>query len=149
MLLKRYRDVEIDATQRSAWMPAIRHPLHREDGPNGPGISAVIITSVLNGPDVYGSGRHLARPILPISGGMCTSLLWLSSTASCRPMLNSAGTSMPAHPRRPGIRPMSHKTRSLGTSPHSFEHEGEGEESNLGVPIGFFHEVKKNSSRRR
>ena len=75
------------------WMPAVRHPLHGDDVPDE--INAVIIGNVLNGSDVYGSGRHLA---LPISGGMCISLFRPSSTTNYRPMLNSVGTSTPAHP---------------------------------------------------
>ena len=72
--------------------------VHRDDVPVD--INAVIIDNVLNGSEVYGSGRRLARAMLPISGGMCTSLSRLSSTASYRPMLNSVGTSTPAHPPR-------------------------------------------------
>ena len=67
------------------------HPLHRDDVPVD--IYAVIIDNVLNGPEVYGSGRRLARAMLPISGGMCTSSFWLSLTTNYRPRLNSVGTS--------------------------------------------------------
>ena len=56
-------------------------------------VYAVIIDNVLNGSEVYGSGRRLARAMLPISGGMCTSSSRLSSTTDYRPMLNSVGTS--------------------------------------------------------
>ena len=55
---KRYRDAVIDAMQRSTWMPAVRHLLHQDDVPDD--IDAVIIDNVLNGLEVYGSGRRLA-----------------------------------------------------------------------------------------
>ena len=56
---ERYHDVMSDAMQQPAWMPAVRHPLHRDDVPND--INAVIIGNVLNGSNVNGSGRRLAR----------------------------------------------------------------------------------------
>ena len=48
----------IAATCRSTWMPACGYPLHRDDVSDD--INAVIIDSVLNGSDVYGSDRGLA-----------------------------------------------------------------------------------------
>ena len=54
--------------------------VHRDDVPVD--INAVIIDNVLNGSEVYGSGRRLARAMLPISGGMCTSSTQLFSTAT-------------------------------------------------------------------
>ena len=65
--------------------------VHRDNVPVD--INAVIIGNVLNGSEVYGSGRRLARAMLPISGGMCTSSFRLSSTTNYRPRLNSVGTS--------------------------------------------------------
>ena len=56
------------------------HPLHRDAVPVD--INAVIIGSVLNGSEVYRSGRRLARAMLPISGGMCTSSTQLFPTAT-------------------------------------------------------------------
>ena len=53
---------------------------HRDDVPVD--IYTVIIDNVLNGSEVYGSGRRLARAMLPISGGMCTSSTQLFSTAT-------------------------------------------------------------------
>ena len=82
-------------------------------------INAVIIDNVLNGSEVYGSGRRLAQAMLPISGGMCTSSFRLSSTTSYRPMLNSVDTSTPAHPlvaTMPRHSRHTSTTRSLDTS---------------------------------
>ena len=91
---------------------------HRDDVPID--IYAVIIDNVLNGSEVYGSGRRLARAMLPISGGMCTSSTQLFSTATTtgrcstrsappRPPTHLVAT-MPRHSSR-GITPLSTRAR--------------------------------------
>ena len=82
-------------------------------------INAVIIDNVLNGSEVYGSGRRLARAMLPISGGMCTSSTQLFSTAT-----TTGRCSTRSAPPRPPTHLVDALT--LVTSHHSFEHEGEG-----------------------
>ena len=92
--------------------------VHRDDVPVD--INAVIIDNVLNGSEVYGSGRRLARAMLPISGGMCTSSTQLFSTATTTGRCSTRS----APPRPP--------THLVATMPslvmrhHSFEHESEG-----------------------
>ena len=94
--------------------------VHRDDVPVN--INAVIIDNVLNGSEVYGSGRRLARAMLPISGGMCTSSTQLFSTATTtgrcsiatrsappRPPTHLVAT-MPRHSSR-GITPLSTRAR--------------------------------------
>ena len=92
--------------------------VHRDDVPVD--IYAVIIDNVLNGSEVYGSGRRLARAMLPISGGMCTSSTQLFSTATTtgrcstrsappRPPTHLVAT-MPRHSSR-GITPLSTRAR--------------------------------------
>ena len=92
--------------------------VHRDDVPVD--INAVIIDNVLNGPEVYGSGRRLARAMLPISGGMCTSSTQLFSTAT-----TTGRCSTRSAPPRPPTHLVA-TMPSLVTRHHSFEHESEG-----------------------
>ena len=103
-------------------MPAVKHPLHRDDVPND--INAVIIDNVLNESDVYGSGRRLARVMLPISGGMCISSFRLSLTTNCRPMLNSVGTSSPTRPPTCHLRRVTDLSRYDVSIHVSWQHQG-------------------------
>ena len=95
--------------------------VHRDDVPVD--INAVIIDNVLNGSEVYGSGRRLARAMLPISGGMCTSSTQLFSTAT-----TTGRCSTRSAPPRPPTHLVA-TCPTLVTSHHSFEHEGEGAET--------------------
>jgi len=92
--------------------------VHRDDVPVD--INAVIIDNVLNGSEVYGSGRRLARAMLPISGGMCTSSTQLFSTAT-----TTGRCSTRSAPPRPPTHLVA-TMPSLVTRHHSFEHESEG-----------------------
>ena len=111
--------------QRSTWVPAsapVRHLLHRDDGPDD--INAVIIDNVLNGSDVNRSSRRLARAMLPISGGMCTSSFWLSLTTNYRPRLNSVGTSSHTRPLARHLRRVTDLSRCNVSIHVSWQHQG-------------------------
>ena len=112
-------------TQPSTWVPAsapVGHPLHRDDVPDN--INAVIIDNVLNGSDVNGSGRRLARAMLPISGAMCTSSFRLSLTTNYRLMLTSVGTSSPTCPPACHLRRVTDLSRWNVSIHVSWQHQG-------------------------